>query len=176
MTMKDDSGDLFRRGLWFSSGCAALGAFLITQTVIGDFPHGVAWCMLVLSVFIAPGAIETGRWNVDVTLGGVSLGASVLGLLMFLGGVIKAGTMGDMLDLGPIFALIGFGSGTAFNVISLWDVLQELKEIAKAQGKQVEDEDGLPEGTPTRICPKCGKRIAAYAAACRYCKCILQKV
>src|SRR5262245_54989568 len=130
MTLQDDSGDLFRRGLWFSSGWAALGAFLIIRTEIADFPYGIAWCMLAISVLIAPGAIEIGRWNVDVTLSAVSLGASVLGFLMFLVGVIKAGSMGDLVDLGPIFAMIGFGTGIAFNVITLWDVLQELKEIA----------------------------------------------
>jgi hypothetical protein len=173
--MKDDSGDLFRRGLWLAGGCAALGAVLILRTVGGStISPGAAWCMLFFSILIVPAAIETGRDYWDLALEGVSLVASVLGLAMFgLGWLFGEGRDG-LLDLGPIFAFIGFATGAICNCVTLWDVLQDLQQIAK-DARDPQAAADLAEGVPLRACPQCGKKIPAYAAACRYCKGILVK-
>jgi hypothetical protein len=87
---------------------------------------------------------------------------------LFLVGYLRGGGMNDFLDLGPIFAFTGFAVGTICNCIVLWDVFQDLQEIAKQRRNQAAAEAG-----PTRPCPQCGKKIPAYAGACRYCKSIL---
>jgi hypothetical protein len=167
--MKDDSGDLSRRGLWLASGCAALGAVLILRS-IGDppFAPGITWTMLVLGILIAPAAIETGRQNIDLPLSVVSLAASVLGLLLFVVGYFMKGGLGDFLDLGPVFALVGFATGTICNCMGLWDVFQDVKEIAKEKKQQA---DKAAAGL--RPCPNCGKKIPIYAQACQFCRSIL---
>jgi hypothetical protein len=173
--MKDDSGDLFRRGLWLAGGCAALGAVLILRTVGGSaISPGAAWCMLLLSVLVVPAAIETGRQDWDLALEGVSLAASILGLLAFAIGWLRGEGTDGLLDLGPIFALVGFVTGATCNCLTLWDVFQDLKELAK-EARDPELAADLAAGVPLQPCPKCGKQIPAYAAACRYCKGILVK-
>ncbi len=173
--MKDDAGDLFRRGLWLAGGCAALGAFLVLRTV-GDssIPRWAAWFMLLLSVPIMPAAIETGRYYWDLAMQGVSLAVSLLGLFIFALGWLTGGGRGELLDLGPIFALVGFAIGTLCNGVALKDVLQDLQELSKeSQNRGDADED--EEGTPMRVCPQCGRKIPVYAAACKHCKRVLIK-
>lgn len=173
--MKDDSGDLFRRGLWLAGGCAALGAVLIIRTVGGSaVSPGAAWCMLVFSILIVPAAIETGRQDWDLILEGVSLAVSVLGLLVFAIGWLRGEGRDGLLDLGPIFAIVGFATGAICNCMTLWDVFADLKQIAK-DARDLQLAADLAAGVELRKCPKCGKQIPAYAAACRYCKGILAK-
>lgn len=174
--MKDDSGDLFRRGLFLAGGCAALGAFLILRTVgFTAIPHWAAWCMLPLSVLIFPAAIELGRYHVDLTLSVISFAASVLGLLLFVLGWLTGDGRSELLDLGPIFAFAGFALGAGCNTMTLWEVFQDLKEMAD-NAKDPQLAADLAAGVELRTCPKCGKKIPLYAAACRYCKGILVKV
>jgi hypothetical protein len=167
--MKDDSGDLSRRALWLAAGCAALGPVLILRG-IGEqaFSTGMTWILLVLGVLIAAAAVETGRQNIDLPLSIVSLAASVLGLLLFCVGILMRGGMGDFLDLGPIFAFVGFATGMVCNCILLWDVFQDVTELAKERKRQAE-----AAAAGMRPCPQCGKKIPKYAGACQYCKSIL---
>jgi hypothetical protein len=174
--IRDDSGDLARRALWLAGGCAALGAVLVLRTVgFTAIPHWAAWCMLVLSLFIVPAAIETGYYNLDLTFGGLSLVASIIGLLLFLIGWLTGEGRGELLDLGPIFAFVGFATGAVSNSIMWWDVLQDLKELAK-EARDPQLAADLAAGVPLRKCPQCAKQIPAYAQACRYCKAILAKM
>ena len=173
--MKDDAGDLFQRGLWLAGGCAALGAVLILRTVGGSaVSPGAAWCILFFSLLIVPAAIDTGHDNVDLGLKGLSLGASLLGLLLFVIGWLRGEGRDELLDLGPIFAIVGLATGVTCNVMMLWDVLIELQEVAKA-ARDPQAAADLAAGIPLRDCPKCRKRIPANVAACRYCKSILVK-
>jgi hypothetical protein len=173
--MRDDSGDLFRRGLWLAGGCGALGAVLILRTVGGSaISPGAAWCMLLFSVLIVPAAIETGREDWDLSLAVTSLAASVLGLIAFGIGFLRGEGRDGLLDLGPIFAFVGFVTGTICNAVTLWDVFQDLREIAK-EARDPQLAADLAAGVALQPCPKCGKQIPAYASACRYCKGILVK-
>ena len=173
--MKDDGGDLFRRGLWFAGGCAAVGAVLILRTLGGPtMPEWTAWTMLVLGVLIVPAATETGYYNVDLALGGLSSAASVLGLLLFAIGWLLGSGMTEFLDLGPIFAFVGFATGAVCNFTMWRDVLNDLTEIAKDKAQREQQLD--PDYTgPRKVCPGCGRQIPAYAGACQFCKAILIK-
>ncbi len=167
--MTIDSGDLFRRGLWLAGGCAALGAFLVLRS-IGDpaFSTGITWTMLVLGVLIFPAGFETGRQNIDLPLSIISLVASVVGLLLFVVGYLTRGGLGDFLDLGPVFAFVGFATGTICNCGILRDVFTDVAEIAKEKKRQA---DAAAAGM--RPCPHCGKKIPKYAQACQFCRSIL---
>ena len=174
--MRDDSGDLLRRGLWFAAGGAALWGFLILRMQSSFvYPAWIGWGSLFLAVPVALGAVETERDDVNLVLSFVSLGASVLGLLIYCSSWFVGHSRDGMLDFGPMFTMIGFGTSVILTGAQLWDVLGDLLQSLKPNADKSEPstvDDPIPTG-PTKNCPHCGQTIAAYAAACRHCKCIL---
>ena len=172
--MRDDSGDLFRRGLLFSGGCAAFGGILLVRSdVASAYPAWLPWLWILLALPVAAAAIETGYYNVDISMAIASLVCCILGLILYLFGLSAGRGVDNLLNLGPVFALVGFGSGVLCAGAVVKDFFGDLLEQTKSSGEADAAED--QDAGPAKACPNCGQSIPRYAAACRHCKCILAK-
>jgi hypothetical protein len=176
LAMRDDGGDLFRRGLLLAGGCAGLGAILLVRSdVASAYPAWFPWLWLVLALPVAAAGIETGYYTFDLASIIASLACCVLGLILYLVGLSMARNVDNLLNLGPLFALAGFGGGALCAGAVLKENFGDLFERPKDDTESdVSPIDPVPTG-PTKACPNCGQSIPRYAAACRFCKCILVK-
>jgi hypothetical protein len=172
--MRDDSGDLFRRGLLLAGGCAGLGGILLARSdVASAYPVWLPWLWIVLALPTAAAALETGYYNIDVSLAVASMACCIVGLILFLFGQAAGRNVDNLLNLGPVFALAGFGGGVLCSGAVLKDVFGDLLERPKSDAELEAPVDDPVPTEPTKPCPHCGQSIPRYAAACRYCKNIL---